>query len=247
MSSSPRRRPRRPPPPRHRRRHRSLPRAVSTTAAVRMLAPQVLHRCTPEMPATVAAWIATRTASPASGQRQLGQPGQHARHGVVLGLRHPQSRRSPSPDLSGDVRAPEGLSGGSQVAASPSPLCWLAAPVDRQQVERVVGERRTLVVGELLARPSARRRRARRRGRSARRRTCPGRAGTRWSSPVYGSYSVPECTTQPFVPGLRPRRSGRARGCRCGCRSRCVRLTSSRRSTPGRTGPGRNRSSAPGP
>ncbi len=39
--------------------------------------------------------------------------------------------------------------------------------------------------------------------------------------PVYLSARVPDATTQLLVPGLNVSRSGRGRGCHCGCRNRC--------------------------
>ena len=100
----------------------------------------------------------------------------------------------------------------------PSPV---EPAVDREQVQRVVRERRAGPRTSAAARPSATRCRARRHGRSARPWRYRSRVRRRSCVPVYGSCRTPPRTTQPCVPGLSDRRRGRGAGCRCGCRSRC--------------------------
>ena len=104
---------------------------------------------------------------------------------VVLGLGHPEVVAGLDRDLQGHVAAAEGLLGGSQVAASPSPLAALVGPsTASSSAGRWRGRRRC--AASAAGPPSARRPRAPRRGRSARRCSWSAHAGRRSSWPCTG-------------------------------------------------------------
>ena len=138
----------------------------------------------------------------AAGQRLVRARAEHRGDGVLLGLGHPEAVAHLDRDLPGHVGAAVALVRRQPGRGVAVPLRPVQRAVDGEQVQRVVGERRPAGGVQLWAPFCQASRRARRRGRSARPRWCPARAGRRSCAPEYGSARSPVSTTQSWVPGL---------------------------------------------
>ncbi len=102
-----------------------------------------------------------------AGKASAGARRQHPAHRVALGRRDPEPVPGLHRDLVHDVGAAERAVRRQPARRVGVALGLVRRAVDRDEVDRVVGEPEPLVRGELLARPSARRPRVPPRGRSA--------------------------------------------------------------------------------